>query len=237
MNSPNVALVFAGQNALDQYDIRLGVQRIPEVTQKLRDAQVEILKYASLEIDLRAALSAEDKIYNSNAKLRSLLTAIVQIGLFDRWMKFHAKPNYLIGHSNLDSPLQFAAGRKSLTDIVRESSFLNHRSLKALSNQNTSTPILGGVELVEYEVSILNHSTQQYICIRSREMDVLRLFSYIADQLPIDQITNVGPACPLFSNYNKILREKKISILDSIDGDPMLAWFWNSIKPLDAISQ
>lgn len=237
MNASNVAIVFAGQNALDQSEIRLGVLRIPEVTQALRDAQTYIEKLGSTSIDLRASMLADDRDYLANPRLRSLLTAIVQVALYERWNKTQGKPNYLIGHSNLDSPLQFAAGRKGLEDIIRGSALLNLKPLGAFMAQSVSTPILGGIELVEYEISILNHSTQQYICIRSHEMDALRLFSYMADQLPIDEIVNVGPGCPLFSNYNKILTEKKIKISDSINIDPMLNWFWSSIKPLDAISQ
>ena len=237
MNTSNVAVVFAGQNALDQSEIRLGVLRIPEVTQALRDSQAAIEKFGVTNIDLRAAMLVDDRDYSANPRLRSLLTAIVQVGLYERWNKTQPKPNYLIGHSNLDSPLQFAAGRKGLEDIIRDSALLNRKPLGAFMAQSVSTPILGGVELVEYEISILNHSTRQYICIRSHEMDALRLFSYMADQLPIDEIVNIGPGCPLFSNYNKILAEKKIKISDSINLDPMLDWFWTSIKPSDAISQ
>ena len=237
MNSPNVAVVFAGPNALDQADIRLAVLRIPEVTQKLRDAQTIVEKFSSSGADLRAFLISEDREFNANPRLRSLVCAIVQIGLFERWSKFQPKPNYLIGHSNLDSALQFAAGRKGLEDIIRDSAFMNRKPLGQFMAQSISTPILGGVELVEYEISIFSDGTQKYITIRSHEMDALRLFSYMADQLPIDQIVNVGPGCPLFSNYNKILTEKKILIVDSIYVDPMLEWFWKSIKPVDTISQ
>ena len=204
---------------------------------KLRDAQSIVEKFNSSGIDLRAFLVSEDREFQTNPRLRSLVSAIVQVGLFERWSKLQPKPNYLIGHSNLDSALQFAAGRKSLEDIIRDSAFLNRKPLGQFMAQSISTPILGGVELVEYEISIFNNGTQKYITIRSNEMDALRLFSYMADQLPIDQIVNVGPGCPLFSNYNKILSEKKILITDSIYVDPMLEWFWSSIKPVDAISQ
>ncbi len=241
MNSLNIAVVFAGRNALDQADLRLGVLRIPEVTQSLREAQVSFDKYSAQSFDLRAFLLADDREFLAQSKLKSLVTTIVQIALFERWQKFHSKPNYLIGNSNQESALQYAAGRKSLTDIIRESNFLTSSNPKfnqtneAIETQNL--PILGGANLVEYEISILNHSTQKYISIRQHEMDALKLFAYMADQLPIDQIVNVGPGCPLFSNYNKILAEKKIQVLDSIDLDPMLNWFWTSMKPADAISQ
>ncbi len=237
MNLPNLAVVFAGQNALDQADLRAGVLRIPEVTQSLRDAQLILEKFNKSAVDLRAFLLAVDREFLAHARLRSLACAIVQIGLFERWSKFHPKPNYIIGHSNLDSVLQYAAGRKSLSEIVKESAFLNLKPLGAFMAQSISTPILGGIELVEYEISIFNQATQKYIGIRTHEMDVLKLFSYMADQLPLDQIVNIGPGCPLFSNYHKILNEKKIVISDSINMDPMLEWFWNSIKPADAISQ
>ncbi len=237
MNSTNVAVVFAGQNTLDQADIRAAVLRIPEVTQRLRDTQRIIEEFNSGAIDLRAYLLCDDREYLANPRLRSLVGAVVQIGLFERWSKFHGNPNYLIGHSNLDSALQFAAGRKGLEETVRNSAFINRRPISSFGAQSISTPILGGIELVEYEISILSNATQKYITIRSNEMDALRLFSYMADQLPIDEIVNVGPNCPLFSNYHRILAEKKILISDSIYLDPMLAWFWSSIKPVDAVSQ
>jgi hypothetical protein len=247
MNSLNVAVVFAGRNALDQADIRLGVLRIPEVTQILREAQISFDKYSSQSFDLRAFLMADDREFLAQSKLKSLVATLVQIALFERWQKFHSKPNYLIGNSNHESALQFAAGRKNLDEIIRESSFVVKSNPNFLQTTNFSStneaidhqnlPILGGANLVEYEISILNHSTQKYISIRQHEMDALRLFAYMADQLPIDQLVNVGPGCPLFSNYNKILAEKKIQVLDSIDLDPMLNWFWSSVKPADVVSQ
>ena len=87
MNTSNVAVVFAGQNALDQSEIRLGVLRIPEVTQALRDSQAAIEKLGVTNIDLRAAMLVDDRDYSANSRLRSLLTAIVQVGLYERWNK------------------------------------------------------------------------------------------------------------------------------------------------------
>ncbi len=238
MNSPNVAVVFAGPSALYQADVRLGLLRIPEVTQRLREAQASFDKWSSKTIDLRAYLLADDREFLAQTKLKSLLVALIQTALFDRWSKFHSKPNYLIGNSNLESALQYVAGRKSIDDLVRQSSFLSSREPEVINEKiQNNLPVLGGLELTEYEISILNHSTQKYISIRQHEMDALRLFAYMADQLPIDQIVNFGPGCPLFSNYNKILIEKKIQILDSIALDPMLTWFWTSIRPADAVSQ
>ena len=231
MNTSNVALVFAGQNALDESEIRFGVLRIPEVNQYLREAQILIDQQSNVSIDLRASLLVDDRDFLAQPKIRSLAVAVVQVALFNRWSKNQPKPNYLLGHSNLDSALQVAAGRKNLSELVRESAFLSGKT------PLTQTPVLGGVELVHYEISILGRSDSQYVCIRADEMDALRLFSYMADQLPIDEIINIGPGCPLFSNYNKILIEKKIKISDSINLDPMLGWFWESVKPANAISQ
>jgi hypothetical protein len=80
------AVVFSGRNGLDFNDLRMGALRIPEVSLRLREAQA-ILDQNGIEIDLLNVITSDDEYFFRNIKLKSLMAAVVQVGLFDRYLK------------------------------------------------------------------------------------------------------------------------------------------------------
>src|SRR3954468_7812438 len=99
------ALVFNGASNLDFQDIRTNVIRIPEVVVRIREAQKIWDSIATTSLDLANFIASEDAVFLGHIKLKSFATAVVQVGLLDRYLKTHALPEYLVGAVNGDSPL------------------------------------------------------------------------------------------------------------------------------------
>ena len=115
------ALVFNGASNLDFQDIRTNVVRIPEVVQRIREAQAIWDKVSATPLDLANFIGSEDEVFLSHIKLKSFATAVVQVGLLDRYLKNHKMPEFVVGAINGDSPMKVAMGQMTFFELVSES--------------------------------------------------------------------------------------------------------------------
>ena len=106
MNQP-ICVVFAGRQGLDDVESRYSIARIPEVSAYLREAQAffDNIKTVDHNIDLFSFLNSSDNDFSMRPKLRSLVAAIVQVGLFQRYTKFYGNPSFMVGNNNGASAL------------------------------------------------------------------------------------------------------------------------------------
>ena len=114
-------VVFSGRNGLDFNELRTSVLRIPEVTIRIRQAQSILDTLELPKVDLFNVISADDDHFFRNIKLKSLAAAVVQIGLFDRYVKTQRRPDFMIGNSNGDAAMMVCAGLLTFEDLVRNS--------------------------------------------------------------------------------------------------------------------
>lgn len=230
------AYVFAGRNGLDLSQVRNHVLRIPEVSLRVREAQ-SILD--SLEVP-RASLihhiSSDDETYLRDIQMKSLSAAIVQVGLFDRLRKSPGRrPEILVGTVNGDSALATVIGRQSFADMIRRSAAVDTQKpspvlveLLSLVSAVSPAPLLSGVELSEFEAVAFNAETQKFETIQSGQMDSQKLLRALVESRGVRGFVNIGPS-GLVSRDVWDLEE--IEVVDSIELDPMLSWFWTAIRP------
>lgn len=236
------AVVFSGRNGLDFQELRSAVVRIPEVTLRLREAQAildHVLAGTSTQIDLFSVISADDESFFRNIQLKSLVAAIVQVGLFDRYLKTQKRPSVLVGNSNGDSAMLVCAGRLSFKEMVESS--------QALIAQRTSdvvvplvaiaTPLLSGLSLTEYSALELkpasdggNSSGFEYQTLHGSSMELKKIITTLFNEHSITRFVNIGPAGALRSSDYRTLSDGEVESVDSIDLDPMLTWFWRNIR-------
>ena len=133
------ALVFSGLGGLDQADLRMSVVRIPEVMGRIREAQrlIDGLVFDSQQSkpDLLNAICASDDHFHRHAKLKSLAVAIVQVGLFDRYLRTQRKPENFVGVTGHDSAARVAAGLQTFSDLV-----LTSPAIESLVNGDLAYP-------------------------------------------------------------------------------------------------
>lgn len=226
------ALIFNGASNLDFQEIRQNVIRIPEVVQRIREAQKIWDSASPAPLDLANFIGSEDEVFLSHIKLKSFATAVVQVGLLDRYLKTHSMPEYAVGAINGDSPMKVAIGLLTFQDLVSQSSALissRPRIPTAVAPNALDLPILAGVQLVEYAVFKRGvEGTFERLANDTREVE--RMVVDLVDNQEVNKLIMVGPGSSVSGKKILDLTARDIQVLESIDLDPMLSWFWSNLK-------
>lgn len=223
------ALVFNGASNLDFQDIRTNVIRIPEVVMRIREAQAIWDKVSSTPLDLANFIASEDSVFLSHIKLKSFATAVVQVGLLDRYLKTHRMPEYVVGAINGDSPMRVAVGEITFTQLVTESLALNSARPRTPVANALDLPVLAGVQLVEFAIYCKNQSGA-YERQVTEVKEVERMIVELVDQKDVNKLVMVGPGSSVSGKKILDLTSRDVQVLESIDLDPMLSWFWSNLK-------
>lgn len=225
------ALVFNGASNLDFQEIRTNVVRIPEVVQRIREAQEIWDKVSMIPLDLANFIGSEDDVFLSHIKLKSFATAVVQVGLLDRYLKTHKMPEYVLGAINGDSPMKVAIGLMTFFELVSESaacSTSRHQQKQPVTNA-LDLPILAGVQLAEHAV-FLRNTEGVYERQASEVREVERMLVELVDNHDVTKLVMVGPGNSISGKKILDLTARDIQVLESIDLDPMLSWFWSNLR-------
>lgn len=285
--------VFAGRNGLDFLELRLGTVRIPEVSLRIREAQRILDGQEVNRIDLLGAIVADDDSFFRNIKLKSLLSAIVQVGLYDRLLRSQRAPEVLLGAANGDSALLVCAGQMTFEQMILQSPALqtlqprlvavagqsvadqsgsvtasngggsgllpvpgmqaplapipslvagelNSAQMGDSTNSASGLPSLSGLSLTEFRAFMRNEDGT-LAELGQPTMDLKKLISEIVEHQAVLRYINIGPAQtvqPL--EYSQIADQTgadEVTVIDSIDLDPMLNWFWKQMRPIAGIAQ
>ncbi len=234
------ALVFSGRNGLDFIDLRTSVLRIPEVTIRIRQAQSVLDTLDLPKVDLFNVISSDDETFFRNIKLKSLAAAVVQIGLFDRYVKNQRRPDFMIGNSNGDSAMLVCAGLMTFEEMVR-----NSQAVETLKPQNViplgapaaielvvqAAPLLSGLSLTEFRAieAVQTENGLTYATSGEGAMDLKKVVSNLFSERSVERFINLGPAAAVMTSEYKAISED-IEAIDSIELDPMLGWFWSGVR-------
>jgi hypothetical protein len=225
------ALVFNGASNLDFQEIRTNVVRIPEVVQRIREAQEIWDKVSTVPLDLANFIGSEDDVFLSHIKLKSFATAVVQMGLLDRYLKNHKMPEYVLGAINGDSPMKVAIGLMTFFELVSESaacSTSRHQQKQPVTNA-LDLPILAGVQLAEHAIFVRNvDGVYERQATEFREVE--RMLVDLVDNQDVTKLVMVGPGSSISGKKILDLTARDIQVLESIDLDPMLSWFWSNLR-------
>lgn len=223
----SICLLFAGRRGLDDVNERLSILRIPEVSRRMKWAQkiVDETLEAGVHVDLFSFIHSTDEEYSAHPSLKSLVTAVVQIGLFDRFVKYRSRPQFLVGRTNGCSAALVCSGKQSFEEFVRGSRFSQENTLLAhYTDQKTK---LTGVELEEYGAFEWN-SEGYYQVLHTKTKVANKILEELSTQNVISQCVHVGP------HYDFRLKEFEevglyaVASMSSIDMDPILNSFWKS---------
>jgi hypothetical protein len=227
------ALVFNGASNLDFQDIRSNVIRIPEVVIRIREAQEIWDTLAGTSLDLANFVASEDLVFLSNIKLKGFATAVVQVGLLDRYLKTHKLPEFVLGAVNGDSPLQVALGKKTFIDMVAQSPALGGAAVRPLAPTGGTgggdLPVLAGVQLAEYGI-YQRGEDGAYKPVKSDSLEAERMIVELVDEHEVRKLVMVGPGNCIFGRRIMDLTARDVQVLESIDLDPMLSWFWSNLR-------
>ncbi len=224
------ALVFNATSNLDFHDVRSHVVRIPEVIDRIRQAQKIWDEISDAPFDLATFVSADDNLFLSHIRLKSFAAAIVQVGLTDRYLRRHHRPDFIVGAMNGDTAVKVATGEISFEDMVRTSSSLSHiysRHSKPVMS-SIETPVLAGIQLVEFAAYQKSERGYERIPMASRELE--KMVADLVETKDVERVITIGPGHSLFSRQLRELTGRDVQMLESIELDPMLYWFWSMVQ-------
>lgn len=223
--------MFAGRRGLDQVQLRQAVARIPEVSQKLKLAQLLIDKVQGHRghLDLFSILHASDGEFSSNQNLRALLAAIVQLGLYDRYVRFYGQPTFLVGSVNGVSALTTTAGVESFEEMILTSKFYEQMAAR----QDEPEPMtmghsltLSGLSLEEFAVFAADQN--QFVKQDWGTQDCYQLLSQLYQDYQVEQFVHVGPNHEFRDQEMAKRKIFEFSLGNSIELDPILNSFWKT---------
>ena len=232
------AVVFGGQNSLDFSEVRASVVRIPEVSLKIEQAQQQWDACCRQGFSFHHFLTSEDNVFFNSINLKSLSLAVVQLGLVDRYIRLFGHPRYVVGNVENDSAVKVVTGHHTLASLIAESTACGlARPLSPLKVAASSDIVLNGRSLPKYQAYrlIYEPSEENGTVVKSEElfdpeMNLAKILQKLVDEESVKKIINVGPGhlhkSDLFSSYES----RDLQVLESIDIDPMLGWFWQGLR-------
>jgi hypothetical protein len=223
-------VVFNGVSSLEVQEIRVNVVRIPEVIKRIHQAQQVWDEHHRESFDLANFMASDDRIFLSNIKLKSLASAIVQIGLYDRYLRWHREPEFFVGDSTGDSPVLVATGQKLFSQLIGESPALSVSRPSGVVRL-ADEPELSGIQLTQY-LAYRRYEENKISFFQEVEVegrDVQSLALQLIEELDVRRFINIGPGSLLFRSQPQF-EMVDIQVLESIDLDPMLSWFWPSLR-------
>lgn len=227
------AVVFNGANALDFIDIRRNVIRIPQVSARLSEAQRIWDQWDESGFSLHNFLLLENEEFLSDQKRKSLAAAVVQLGLLDRYLESYSPPQFWVGVNNSDSALHVVTRQKTFAQMILESPALDLDDDK-MGPGSKETPVLSGISLAEYACYRSpkedSEETQEFLPVEVNSMDINKVVRQLIDDEAVTRFVSIGPGSLLLSQAQQDLALMDIQILESIDLDPLLNWFWPTLR-------
>ena len=212
-----VCLLFSGCETLQDWRMRQAVLRIPEVSMKIKQAQnlLDCGPWEDSKIDFYSYILSCDEDFHAKPKLKNLITAVVQVGLFNRYIKHRNLPSFMMG---TQGPLNACTRNQSFEELVLEAEY-------SLGLHHISTLRQKEQDFQKYEVYKLNKE-HQYVPHSCQSEEAMEILEELQLNGLIDQCVYIGPSDSLFAK--KQTQMGILSPTNSVDMDPILESFWKS---------
>jgi hypothetical protein len=137
-------------------------------------------------------------------------------------------PSVLVGAVNGDSPLNVTIGKTGFFDLVADSQTVLSEALPTQSSADM-LPVLAGVKLVEYGV-FASGAEGVFTPLQTNSREIEKMVLELVENHGVRRIVTIGPGHAHFSKRLVGLTNREVEIMESIDLDPMLTWFWGNQK-------
>jgi hypothetical protein len=219
---------FGGAQALDDDLVRGSVMRIPEVLVRLREAQ-GILDRQGASLDLCSIMAADNRDFQNFLKYRGLLSFVVQVGLFDRYRKTQPLPAAFIGQANGEMAARFTSGQKTFAEVV-ELSMIETKEAVAIPGALVGMPMLArGVTNSRIHV-LIKGANSEYMDDGQEHYQVEPTLDKLIENQNLSQLILIGPGMISLVGTSEAFLRERLEVLESIDLDPLLGWFWTDIR-------
>ena len=224
------SIIFSGLHSLDFSDIRHNVIRIPEVINKIKEASrvsSSLGENACFAEDFFTTLASDNATYSKNIKLKSVLNCIIQLGLYDRYVSKFGQPQFLLGDINGESPLNIVIGKKSFQSLFQKDGTAEQPTLNIVNE-----PLLSGVTMSLNQ--LFKMGEENFVEVGEAKKELGLLVQELIEDHQIKQIIDIGPGSGWAKEKAFDHSLYDVQVLESIDMDPMLSWFWPYVRNQNA---
>lgn len=219
------ALIFNSVNSLEFSEVRRNLIRIPQVSQKIWQAQKIWDQYCESSWDIFSYLNSDDEYFCRHLPLKNLSTAIVQLGMLDRFLSHYDLPPYLLGVRNGDSAVHVASGLGSFEELIKRSQAV--QALRPIDLSKKVLPYLTGISQAEFVV--LKRVRGEFQSLVMREFDLKKTLRLLVSEVDTCEIMNIGPGTShLEFQIQRLGLQNQLKIRDSIQDDSHLQWFYKA---------
>ena len=223
----NICLLYSGRRGLDDITTRSSVLRIPEVSRKLKEVQkiLDEILGSNLRADLFSFINSTDSEFNANPSLKALISATIQIGLFERFVKYRSRPQFLVGPINGNSAMKVCAGVQNLRDFIEQSDYCKENTLMARYTQQGIK--LAGMKLENYGALMWNPDGF-YQSIETEHKNAAQIVEELTFSNLLTQCVHIGPHYEFRKEEFEKAGLNTLASMSSIEVDPILNSFWKS---------
>lgn len=229
------AILFSGLSMMDQSSVRESLIRIPEVLNRIKTAQKTIDQLTNNSVELINCMLDDDQTYIANCKVKRVLVNLVQLGLYDRFVKSNEKPRYFVGSVSNLSAIEHCLGFSYIDEFVRSVWFQD------LEGSESEMPVMSESKYQDIQViQMMNRRPTQYYIYEfnqmtsemseSKKIDEAdaadKLIVRLIKKHEVKQIVNLGPSDLLLDPVYNPFHLEDINVFNTIEIDPMLSWFY-----------
>lgn len=227
------AVILSNTGVLDFLELRSSIIRIPEVIAKLKEAQIYLDRAMEEAPDLIQFLTSEDQKFWASQNIRKIAVGVVQIALYERYEKRFGKAAHFLAIDNEENPIQVISGNMRLGEYVinlamkkekTQSSDVFDLSEASFLSKGISMPDFQLYSQEDNEDSVLAYKLED----EGKKEALNELLMKVRDEDSVKQFVNIGPGQSISGSAMSKLVDKELNIMESIDLDPMLSWFWDT---------
>ena len=225
------AVLLANTGVLDFLELRTSIIRIPEVLAKLKEAQTFIDRAQAQAPDLIQFVTSDDAVFWSRSRYREIAVGVVQLGLYERYQKRFGAADFVLAGDSECNPVQVLSGRMRLGEYVIH---LAMREEQRLPLDATQAPALAkGISMPDFQLYQWNEEATPNFQMQDggKKRALSEQLMRIRDEFGVQRFVNIGHGQSISGSALNELVDKELHIMESIDLDPMLSWFWDIDSP------
>ena len=226
------AVLFANTGVLDFLELRTSIVRIPEVIAKVKEAQVFLDRALKDAPDLLQFLTSDDQVFWSRKRIRQIAVGVVQLGLYDRYVKRYGAAANVLATDSEENPVQVLSGKMRLGEFVINLAMGEEEAPSKVVEMPEQQPMLSkGISMPDFQLYSQDAEGNFVLTDEGKKQALNDLLMKLRDERSVKQFVNIGPGQSISGSALNELVDKELNIMESIDLDPMLSWFWDITSP------
>ena len=124
-------------------------------------------------------------------KIKNLVTSIVQIALYERYVRRFGRPEYVVGTVNGDSPLGVCIGQTTFEDMILTSQVAKpiFTLPKVVASQGET--LLSGISLAELGIFKFNEDSGKYQRVAEDKQEIVKILAYLFEECHVKKLVNI----------------------------------------------